>query len=339
MQQDDLFAAGLDAAISEPIPEAENIEPSFDLTAENYYSKEAGLRYWSNSRFGAYAKCPARQYAIETGAFTPEDRKAHFDGGQYAHALFLEPHRRAEFDARFPKIRKTYSPEEQLSVDEWLELAEKTGAKVPGKRPSRAKIMDAIIATGKVDEVPEPIDGFSSEYKWIGTALEAFHRQTTIRDIVERGEHEKILIFTLGGVEWKAMIDNDRPEDAQFDDLKFMKDFKDVWDKSLRKYVAWWERYNYPRQSAVYQVACDQNLEGARRTPNIFGFSKEEITDVQWIQFSDQKILDLEIEFIEQSLPRFIEWSSGEEEAPRCGECDFCRSSKIVTFPFRPTYG
>lgn len=323
-------SAGKPKAKSEP----------FVLTNDNYFSDEASKRYMSNSRYGSWISCAARQKAIENGEFTPDDDKPHFSGGRYAHMMILEPERQEEFDKDYPNIRKEVQPEEQYSVPEWTEICNTVGVEIK-PRASRKAIVKALIEAGHADLIPEVKHSYRSDFIWIESAMECYEKQDVISSVIDRGQHETVLTFELGGMLWKAMIDNLRVEDQQFGDLKFMKDFKDVWNKERRQYITWFENRDYMRQMAVYQRAILCNHEGGNFTPNIYGFSKERpFADVVWKQFTDQQDLNRRIQAIEESMPRVMGYISGDIEPPRCNkhDCDFCRSTKVVTRPDRPTF-
>jgi len=354
MTADDLFAQGLDAAIDASnqikglgadtivIDDPRPLSPpeKFSLTSENYFSKEASRLYWSNSRFGNWLKCAAKQNAIEKGDYIPDDDKPHFIGGRYAHMLTLEPDRQAEYDELYPKVRKQIPPEEQKSAADWKALAAELKVAHKGNA-SRKVIVDLIREAGHEDLIPPVKDSYGSDFAWIETAIACFHRQSVLHQAIQRGEQEVVLTFQLGGVDWKCMIDNLRVCDEQFDDVKFMKDFKETWSKPRRQYVAWYELRDYIRQSAVYQNAIAQNYEGSLYTPNIFGFSKEKVADCTWEQFVDQQDLNRRVEFVEQAMPQFLAYINGDLEPPRCEErdCDYCRATKVIRRPNRPMFG
>lgn len=47
-----------------------------ELTAENYYSPEANMEYFSVSQFKSFMRCPAREMAILRGEYEPETTKS-----------------------------------------------------------------------------------------------------------------------------------------------------------------------------------------------------------------------------------------------------------------------
>lgn len=71
-------------------------EPQMDINNENYYSKEADMEYMSASQFKGFMKCEARQKAILTGEYVPEETTALLQG-RLLETLLLEPDKIEQF--------------------------------------------------------------------------------------------------------------------------------------------------------------------------------------------------------------------------------------------------
>jgi len=303
------------------------------LTRENYFSPEANRLFMSNSQYGNWKKCAAKQFAIENEIYEEVDDKNHFIGGRYAHTAVLLPEELEQFEIDNPSVKKTL----ERSVKDWKDLGAKLGVDLKGKMKSRDTMREAIVDAGH--EIPPEPRVFESKFAWIETALEGYERQQVFVDCIDKGKSEIIYTFQLGGIWWKCMIDNLRIQDNQFDDLKFMADFKEKWDNKKKRYVQWFEVYDYERQSALYQFGIKEN-ENVLLTPNIFGLSKQKPSMPSWIQFTDQQHLDGRIKEVEENLVNILAWKSGERPAPRCEQpdCDFCRATAVIERPLRPTY-
>lgn len=171
-----------------------------------------------------------------------------------------------------------------------------------------------------------------AEFSWIEPAIEAMNRQPVFAGMLANGTHEVTIEFTLGGIMWKCRIDNLRADDDQFDDLKFMRDFADSWSKTERAYVPWWQSYDYRQQMAIYREAIRQEY-GKTCTPNLIGVTKQDPPDFDWIQFRDADALAASLANVEAVLPMVVAWKSGDETAPRCESCRYCRATKQIKKP------
>jgi hypothetical protein len=330
----DLVNDSLDAEAEASRAEAEEAEAyadAFTLTADNYHSDEANRRFMSHSQYKSWLDCAAREFAIQQGEYSEPERPV-FLGGRYAHVYFLEAHKLEAFEAAHPEIRKT----KDWTTADLKAFATEQGIDLKGAMASKAKILERMeeIAGYKP---PEPPREWGTDFKWVPNAIAAFERQEVFLDLLQRGRHEVVITFEIGGVPWRAMIDNLREDDHQFDDLKFMRDLEDSWSKELKQYVHWYEQFDYDQQAAVYREATRQHFGIAFR-PNILAATKQDPADVDWIQFKHTDYLDAKIATIAGNMDLISQWKAGEQEPPRCGKasCQFCRASKTITRPRIP---
>jgi hypothetical protein len=333
MTEQDLFPSSTTVVDDDTQPQEatqEGQEDAFMLTPDSYHSNEANRRYMSHSQYKRWLQCAAKTYAVLNGDFVEEEKDV-FVAGRYAHVAILEPEKLDAFVDDNPQILKRIEP----TTKELKAFAAEEGIDLKGAMSSKDSIVARIVENGK--EPPPSRVEFATGFKWLPGALETFNKQPIYKDIVSRGEHEVILVFELGGVEWKCMIDNLRVEDSQFDDLKFMADFSEKWSSERRAYVHWFEAYDYDQQAAVYRHATGA-LYGSPFRPNILGVSKQDPADVAWIQFKHTEYLDGMVAQIAANMPRIAEWKAGEVEPPRCerADCDYCRATKVLTRPFIP---
>jgi len=144
------------------------------------------------------------------------------------------------------------------------------------------------------------------------------------------GEKQVIMTAELFGMPWSCMIDSYHPG-VTIVDLKVMAD--------LRKshYVKDWgqmtfvQYYGYLEQAAIYQEIVFKKT-GERLPFYIAAASKEEYPDLEIIGFTQGDLDDI-MTVIERNMIRVKMVRSGEDEPDRCGECDWCRSTKVLKAP------
>lgn len=127
------------------------------------------------------------------------------------------------------------------------------------------------------------------------------------------GEKQKILMWEMFGVPWKAKLDS-FCDGICITDLKVVQNFKSL---------AFWR---YELQGAVYQAGVEAC--GYGRLPfYLAAATKEAVTNFDIFQI-DQPTLDLALAEIMANMPRFIAIKAGLEEPHYCGVCDYCKSVK-----------
>jgi len=302
----------------------------FALNPDNYHSSLANAAYMSNSQFNSWMSCAARTYAEQAGT-EPEPPENIFIGGQFAHTEILEPARLPQWMKDNPGVKK---PIEWTHAD-LKDMAVGAGIDLTGAKSSKDKTIERLEENNF--KIPRPKLRFATAFKWAPRALSGFVRQPAFMDRIRRGRPEVIVTFKLGNVWWKAKIDNLRIDDQEFDDIKFMANFESGWirEDGKRRPVDWEKAHNYPQQMAVYQFGILQQ-EGVLCAPNLLGSSKEDPPDVDWIKYTYQEELDALVAGVAERLPEVMDWKLGKVEAPRCGQCGYCRRTKILTEPYEP---
>lgn len=297
------------------------------LNDSNYFSAESNKAYMSNSQFGNWLKCAAKEYAIQNGQYE-QAAQTWGVGGNYAHTALLQPDKLPQFehDNEADLFTLKYPTHQDLK-----DLALTHGVDLKGAGKPKQATADRLSAYGV--PIPPPTRNLSSDFTWIGATVEAFKRQQVFMDALNFGRKEQIIVFDLGGVPWKARIDNDRSHGhKEFDDLKFMKDFSDGWSDHYGARVPWYSVYQYERQMAVYRFAIHQST-GVWCTPNIHAASKQPVPDVTWVRFDNEAMLNNQVDEVRRAMPLVTMWKNGSEPAPRCEVCDYCRSTKVIEFP------
>ena len=149
------------------------------------------------------------------------------------------------------------------------------------------------------------------------------------------GEKEKIITFEMFGAPWKIMLDVQNNSRRRIVDLKTTKSITDkVWDEETRKKVSFVEAYSYPLQMAIYSEG-ERISEG--REPGdyseflIVAVSKEKYPDKAIINMTDNARIITELAQVEANVPRILAVKAGEVEPIRCENCDYCKSTKMLS--------
>lgn len=144
------------------------------------------------------------------------------------------------------------------------------------------------------------------------------------------GKTQVVMTAEIFGFMWKIKIDSYHAGRAIVD-LKVMKDLTEFfWVKDHGK-VTWIEYWGYDIQGAIYQEVVFKNT-GERLPFVIAGVSKEKYPDIEVIGFDQPRFNDV-IREIESSLQRIVDLKAGKETPTRCGSCDYCRHTKVLTRP------
>lgn len=172
-----------------------------------------------------------------------------------------------------------------------------------------------------------------------GSLLASFSHANEIIARIERdpymmkfmdGQKQVIMTADLFGVKWKIKIDSFIPEICIVD-LKVMRELREsfwIRDYGYTSFVGFW---GYDIQAALYQKVVEINT-GKKLPFYIAAASKEDFPDIEIIGFT-QDNLDEELYMIEKNVERIKKLKAGEAEPDRCGLCDFCKSTKVLSKP------
>ena len=142
------------------------------------------------------------------------------------------------------------------------------------------------------------------------------------------GKKQVIMEGKINGVPVKIKIDALHPD--KIVDLKIMKDFENVYVPD-RGSVPWFDAWGYDLQGAVYQEIYRQNT-GDVLPFYIAAATKEKVTDLDIIRFSPE-MLALALDRFKRDVESFDAIKKGIIEPERCGNCDFCKATKVLTEP------
>lgn len=145
------------------------------------------------------------------------------------------------------------------------------------------------------------------------------------------GEKQTIMTAELFGVEWKIKMDS-YLKDKAIVDLKIVEDiYKGFYDKDLKATLNFIQFWSYDFQLAIYQKVVELNT-GKQLPCFIAAADKGKTTNIELIHIT-QPELDAALVGVEKGVERIKLLKSGEEQAERCGICDYCKETKVITAP------
>jgi uncharacterized protein with FMN-binding domain len=136
------------------------------------------------------------------------------------------------------------------------------------------------------------------------------------------GKSQVILTGLIAGVQFKIKIDSYSPGNWVVDQ-KIMRDMDRKWqDGAYRNFV---EAWGYDYQAAIYST-----VEGNRLPFILAVATKEEQPNIELLSIP-QEVIDERLAEIEELVPRFQAIKLGLEDPSRCGKCDYCKATKVLT--------
>ena len=174
-------------------------------------------------------------------------------------------------------------------------------------------------------------------FKKNGELYAKFEHASEIIDKVEeqplmveflKGDKQVIMTADLFDVPWKIKMDVFNGE--RIVDLKCVKDFEPMYKEGSGK-VSWIEYWGYDIQGAIYQKVVELNT-GKKLPFYLVAVTKEKIPDVAVIEIK-QHVLDTALKIVEAKIDRFDLVKLGEIEPERCGKCEYCKQTKVLTEP------
>lgn len=137
------------------------------------------------------------------------------------------------------------------------------------------------------------------------------------------GEKQKIYTAELFGTMWKIKIDSLLPD--KIVDLKVMRSMERIMGRSFI------ENFGYDLQMAVYaevyRIATGHDLE-----TYLAVVTKQTPSDLAIIHIPKWRRMEL-LEEVARTIPRISEVKSGKVPPERCGVCEYCRATKVLTEP------
>lgn len=178
------------------------------------------------------------------------------------------------------------------------------------------------------DAHPEIINSRTGQLKATFKAAEDtvqwVRRDSMFMEYME-GDKQEIFTGELFGELWKV-----KPDVLHKDrivDLKYMRDTKSIFVDGERKTFI--DAWGYDLQGFVYQAIVEQNI-GKHLPFYLAVITKEKPADIEIIHIPDWK-LNSAGELIKHYLPEYVKIKSGEQAPKRCGVCEWCRETKVLT--------
>ena len=142
------------------------------------------------------------------------------------------------------------------------------------------------------------------------------------------GEKQVIMTGSISGVPIKIKVDSLHPD--KIVDLKVMADFESSYHPEKGR-VPWFEFWGYDIQGAVYQEIVRQNI-GEKLPFYLATATKEKVTDIDIVHLN-QSSLDFGLERFRHLVEMYDAIKKGVVEPERCGKCDYCKKTKVLTAP------
>ena len=141
------------------------------------------------------------------------------------------------------------------------------------------------------------------------------------------GKHQQIMTGEIEGVPFKIKMDSYKPGEF-IADLKYMASLRSP--NLFEPMISYW---GYDIQAACYQEIVRQNT--GEKLPFFFVVATKEKPAHLEVGKISQINMDMALERVEKTLPRFAAIKRGEIEPDRCEEygCDYCTATKIITEP------
>lgn len=215
-------------------------------------------------------------------------------------------------------------------------------AKIKGEyteEPSTAMLVGSYVDSyfeGSLEEFksnhPEILkkDGtLKSDYVQAETIIERIKRDKKFMQFMS-GEKQTIMTAEIFGSMWKIKMDSYIPNTAIVD-LKIVDNiYKPYFHKDTGK-INFIQERGYDFQLAIYQKVVELNT-GKRLPCYIAAADKGKTTNIEVIQIR-QSELDGALVGLDIGIKRLNLLKSGEEQPERCGRCDYCKQTKIITRP------
>ena len=161
-----------------------------------------------------------------------------------------------------------------------------------------------------------------SEYKHAEYIIQRLERDEMFQEYMS-GAKQVIKTGMIMGIPFKIKIDSYH-EGKKIVDLKVMKDFEGIWKDGLK--LSFVEGWGYDIQAAIYQF-----VEGNNLPFYIAGATKQQPEPDLAIISIPQDRLDYCLEIVAENVQRFADIKAGLIEPTRCGKCDYCKSTKVLT--------
>lgn len=138
------------------------------------------------------------------------------------------------------------------------------------------------------------------------------------------GKKQVIMTAEFFGTKWKIKIDSYHPGEKIVDG-KVMRTMERIMGKSFV------EHWSYDLQMAVYAEVV-RLVTGLELETYLAALTKQEPPDKEVIHIPKWRRSEILGE-IERNMPRMLAVKSGRVPPERCGVCEYCRQTKMITEP------
>lgn len=167
-------------------------------------------------------------------------------------------------------------------------------------------------------EIYTKTGGVKSDFIQAEQIIQRVQRDPTFMRYMS-GKKQEIRTAELFGTLWKIKIDSLHPD--KIVDLKVMRSMERIMGKSFV------EHWGYDLQMAIYAA-----VEGNDLCTYLAVVTKQTPSDIELISIPKWRRVEL-LEEVERSMPRILAVKSGAVTPVRCGVCEYCRSTKVITEP------
>ena len=270
------------------------------LTQENYYGREASMKYMSVSQFKSFLQCEAAALAECKGEYVRPMTTALLVGS-YVDARLEGDEAFEAFKAEHPEIFKKDGTPKADFVQ-----AEEIYQRIKSDRLMSLLLSGKhqVIVTGKIARVP-----------WRGKIDSLCDEDLCKVIMAEFPDTAEALggPFCTG-----AIVDG-----------KVMRDFAPVWSDAEGRKLHWIDAWGYHLQGAAYKELIRQ-MTGKTMPFVLAPATKETVTDLDALYVPYQE-LEAGLRLIEEKAPIFQAIKQGKREPVACGKCDYCKSQKKLT--------
>ena len=168
-----------------------------------------------------------------------------------------------------------------------------------------------------------------ADYLHADTIIRRIERDNMFMTLMS-GEKQVIMTGVIGGVKWKIKMDSYIPGKC-ITDLKIVESLykgKNVGDVGKMEFVRYW---GYDIQGAIYQEVVRQNT-GETVPFYIAAASKEKHPRIDWFGIPNGYLKDV-LTGVELALPHVLDVKYGRVKPIRCGLCDYCADTYVITKP------
>lgn len=262
------------------------------LTRENYYTPEADWEYMSCSQYQNFCECEAKAMAKLEGRWKDKPTEA-LIVGNYFHSYMESPEAHQKFcESYFDDIFKTRAD----------------------KKTGEVHITGKYAPYVKADEM-------------INVALNC-KEMRRFYDL--DGLVEEIMTGELFGMKWRIRMDKYFPDRRIILDWKTVANIKKLeYNPVSKEKETFAESYGYLMRAAIYSEIEKQN--SGKDTDPMFilaVISKQEYPDKALISLNHRQRWDYELERVKSKISRIRMVKEKMVKPIRCGQCDYCRSSK-----------